>query len=200
MKFPDLLALDYVHCHVLLCSLYQQDPILIKHVSSSFIDVDIWKWVMTIGEVRFVSMCFVLFVFRRIIDRENPECSVLGIGAYLIRTLTIVVFFFPSICFEFFSVGRGGGLTNIAWCWDSSFATIFEGFFFLVFISFTTFTFLFPLFWMFFFNVGGIHSVSSWWLCWDSSTFPIQLHNIWIDSFDVLPRLFGCYPSVFVAV
>jgi hypothetical protein len=94
MKFPDLLALDYVHCHVLLCSLYQQDPILIKHVSSSFIDVDIWKWVMTIGEVRFVSMCFVLFVFRRIIDRENPECSVLGIGAYLIRTLTIVVFFF----------------------------------------------------------------------------------------------------------
>lgn len=192
MKFPDLLALDYVHCHVLLCSLYQQDPILIKHVSSSFKDVDIWKWVMTIGEVRFVSMCFVLFVFRRIIDRENPECSVLGIGAYLIRTLTIVRCFFPWEEAEAWQISRDAETLL-----SQQYLKVFFFWYSFLLLPLLSFSLSFECF---FFNVGGIHSVSSWWLCWDSSTFPIQLHNIWIDSFDVLPRLFGCYPSVFVAV
>ena len=53
-----------------------------------------------------------------------------------------------------FSVGRGGGLTNIAWCWDSSFATLFEGFSGIHFFYYLYFPFP-SLLNVFFFNVGG---------------------------------------------
>ena len=116
------------------------------------LDVDIWKWVMTIGEVCFVSMCFVLFVFR-IIDRENPKWTGLGIGAYLIRTLTIVRCFFPPYALSFFR-GKRRRLDKYRVMLRLFFRNTIWRFFWYSFLLLPLLSFSLS-FECFFFNVGG---------------------------------------------